>query len=113
MRRVLSDLPTAGLVLSLFCALPACASRASTVGGPLNSPGVTITYSCQSVLALRVRLEATSASVVVDGNGPYTLPQVTGRTDFTVYSDGARTLEVSQGRVSFGAGRGVLQACTR
>jgi hypothetical protein len=101
------------LLLGLCCVVSACAPRASTVGGPLNGPAPTITYSCQSVLSLKVRIESTSASVTVDGDGPYTLPQVAGRLDYAVYADGTRTLELFRGRVSFGIGRGVLQACTQ
>jgi hypothetical protein len=102
---------TTRLVLALCGMISACAPRASSVGGPLNGPSVTVTYSCQSVLSLKVRIESTSASVVVDGDGPYTLPQVASRMDYAVYADGTRTLEVFRGRVSFGIGRGVLQAC--
>ncbi len=79
----------------------------------MNGPAPTITYSCQSVLVLRVRVESTSASVTIDGDGPYTLPQVGARADFAVYSDGTRTLEVYQSRVSFGMGRSARQACSR
>jgi hypothetical protein len=101
------------IALVACCGVAACAPRASEIGQPLTGPAVTVTYGCQSVLQLRVRLESTSASVTVDGDGPYTLPQVAGRTEFSMYSDGTRTLEVFRGRVSFGIGRGVLQACTR
>jgi hypothetical protein len=102
-----------GVTAALLGALAGCAPRASVVGQPLNGPSPTVTYACQSVLSLRVRIESTSASVTVDGDGPYTLPQVSGRTDFIRYADGTRTLELNQGRVSFGIGRGVLQVCTR
>lgn len=101
--------------IALAIGLPACAPRTPrtpSIDQLLSGPRPAVNYSCQSVLRLRVRLESTSASVTVDGDGPYTLPQVSGRTDYSVFSDGTRVLEVYRGRVSFGVGRGALQACT-
>ena len=93
--------------------LTACASRqGSAVGTPLSGPA-TITYSCAPTLSLRVRLGGTSATIMVDGDGPFTLPQVTGRSDYTVYSDGAHTLQIYRDTASYGSGRGQLHPCTR
>ena len=93
--------------------LTACASRqGSAVGAPLSGP-TTATYSCAPTLSLRVRLGGTSATIMVDGDGPFTLPQVTGRSDYTVYSDGAHTLQIYRDTASYGIGRGQLHPCTR
>ncbi len=90
-----------------------CAPRTSAVGTPLEGSRPTVTYACTAVLALRVRLDASSASVTIDGDGPYTLSQVSGRSGFTVYSDGQRVLEIRDSIVSFGLTPRILQACIR
>ncbi len=91
----------------------ACAPRTSAVGTPLDGPRPTVTYACSAVLSLRVRLDASSAAVTIDGDGPYTLSQVSGRSGFTVYSDGQRVLEIRDSIVSFGLTPRILQACIR
>ncbi len=106
---------TMAQVLALFLALflPGCASIAPLPGTTSGVSRLPVTFSCSKVLSLRVKLEATSASVTIDGDGPYVLPQTTGRADLTVYSDGQRTLQLSRNEVQFGQGRGQLQLCTR
>lgn len=91
----------------------ACAPRSSVVGTPLNGPQPVTVYSCGPVLSLRVRLDATSAAITAEGDGPYTLSQVSGRSDYTVYSDGTRVLQIYRGDVSFGLTPRVLFPCTR
>ncbi len=101
------------IVPMLVALLAACASRPPVVGSPLESPRPTVTYSCVKVLKLRVRIEATSASVTIDNDGPYVLTQTSGRADVTVYSDGQRTLQISRTQVAFAAGRGPSELCSR
>jgi hypothetical protein len=98
--------------LMLTAALAGCAAIAPLPGTASQQSRFPVTYSCSKVQSLRVKLEATSASVTIDGDGPYTLPQTTGRADLTVYSDGQRTLQLSRNEVQFGQGRGQLQLCT-
>jgi hypothetical protein len=101
------------LIMSLgFTLLTACASQqGSTVGTPLDPPS-RASYLCPPSVSLRVRLSATSATITVDNDGPFTLPQVSGRTDYTVYSDGVHVLQISRDAAAFGTGR-VLHACSR
>ncbi len=103
------------LLRTLTCALLmiACAPRPGGVGTPLPKANPTFSYVCAPMLNLRVRFDATSASVTADGDGPFTLPQVTGRSDYTVYSDGQHVLQVYQNNASYGIGRARLQPCTR
>lgn len=92
--------------------LTACASRqGATAGTPLESP-TSASYLCPPTVNLRVRLGATSATIMVDNDGPFTLPQVTGRADFTMYSDGLHVLQISRDNASYGTGR-ALHACSR
>jgi membrane-bound inhibitor of C-type lysozyme len=100
-------------LLMSIAMLTACASRqGSTVGTPLTQPTM-LSYSCAPTLSLRVRVGATSATVMVDGDGPFTLPQVTSRSDYAVYSDGAHTLQLYRDQASYGVGRGLLHPCSR
>jgi hypothetical protein len=92
--------------------LAACASRqGSTVGTPLVTP-TSVSYLCPPTVNLRVRISATSATIMVDNDGPYTLPQVTSRTDYSVYSDGQHVLQISRDNASYGIGRR-LRECSR
>ena len=102
---------TFGLMLSAL--LAGCAATTPLPGTASAGSRFPVTYSCSKVQSLRVKIEATSASVTIDGDGPYTLPQTTGRADLTVYSDGQRTLQLARNDVQFGQGRGQLQLCTR
>ncbi len=102
---------TATSVLVLGVAV-GCGSRMSTIGTPLRGTPPTVSYSCGSTLALRVRIDATSATITADGEGPFTLPQSSGRSDFTVFSDGARVLQIYRGETSYGLVGRVLQPCT-
>ncbi len=90
----------------------ACAPRTSAVGTPLPGSRPVVVYACSTVLALRVRFDASSAAVTIDGDGPYTLPQTRGRSGFTVYTDGQRVLELRESLVSFGLTPRILQTCT-
>ncbi len=101
------------LRLLALCAGGACTPRSSAVGAPLHGPPPTVTFACSSVLSLRVRLDASSAAVTIDGDGPYTLSQVVGRSGVTVYTDGQRVLEFRESVVSFGLTPRILQACIR
>jgi hypothetical protein len=100
---------------TLLCtaSLLACAAPRSAIGTPLPRANPTYSYVCTPMLNLRVRFDATSATVTADGEGPFTLPQVTGRSDYTVYSDGQHVLQVYQSNASYGIGRARLQPCTR
>jgi hypothetical protein len=89
-----------------------CAPRTSAVGTPLPGARPVVSYACSTVLSLRVRFDASSAAVTIDGDGPYTLPQTRGRSGYTVYTDGQRVLELRESMVSFGLTPRVLQACT-
>jgi hypothetical protein len=100
------------LAVGLLVALGGCAPRNGGVGTPLEGPRPVATYSCGIVLVLRVRLDATSAAVTAEGDGPYTLPLTSGRSDFTVYSDGTRVLQIYRGDVSFGPTPRVLFPCS-
>jgi hypothetical protein len=103
--------PLCVVVIALLVA--GCGPRRSEVGKPLRTSNPTISYVCTPMLNLRVRFDATSATVMADGEGPFTLPQVSGRSDYTVYSDGQHVLQVYQSNASYGIGRGRLQPCTR
>ncbi len=92
--------------------LSACASRqGSTVGAPLHTPS-SASYLCPPTVNLRVRLSATSATIMVDNDGPFTLPQVTERADHSVYSDGLHVLQIAGDNASYGTGRR-LRECSR
>ena len=104
---------TTALGLLVLCAGGACTPRTSAVGTPLEGPTPTVTYACSTVLSLRVRLDASSAAVTIDGDGPYILSQVAGRAGVTSYSDGQRVLEFRESAVSFGLTPRILQACIR
>ena len=104
---VLSRAGACGLILC------ACGPVRSGVGTPLPKTNPTISYVCAPMLNLRARFDATSATLYIDGDGPYTLPQVSGRSDYTVYSDGQHVLQIYQSNASYGIGRGRLQPCTR
>jgi hypothetical protein len=101
------------IVPMLVALLAACASRPPVVGSPLESPQPTVTYSCVKVLKLRVRIDATSASVTIDNDGPYVLPQTSARLDVAVYSDGQRTLQIFRSQAYFSVGRGQPETCSR
>lgn len=103
------------LFIRLFGAalLTACASRqGSTVGAPLDAPSSSASYLCPPTMNLRVRISATSATIMVDNDGPYTLPQVTTRADVSVYSDGQHELQISRDIASYGTPRR-LRECSR
>jgi hypothetical protein len=104
---------TIALWLFALFAASACTPRTSAVGTPLHGAPPIVSYACSSILSLRVRLDASSAAVTIDGDGPYTLSQVVGRSGVTVYTDGQRVLEFRESVVSFGLTPRVLQACTR
>lgn len=87
------------------CAAPPSPPKASTLPNP------TVAYSCENQIKLQVRLDGPSASVTVDGAGPFTLPQLSSTGDLTVFSDGQRVMQIKAGRVSFGLGRSVPAAC--
>ncbi|MBC7843042.1 MAG: hypothetical protein H7099_12050 [Gemmatimonadaceae bacterium] len=106
----MSVLGRAGVCILVICA---CGSQRSGVGTPLPKTNPTISFVCTPMLTLRVRFDATSATVYVDGDGPYSLPQVNGRSDYTVYSDGQHMLQIYQSNASYGIGRARLQPCTR
>jgi hypothetical protein len=97
----------------LLSAGSGCAPRTSAVGTPLPGDRPVVVYACSAVLSLRVRLDASSATVTIDGDGPYTLPQTRGRSGFTVYTDGQRVFELRESLVSFGLTPRLLQACTQ
>jgi hypothetical protein len=94
---------SAGVVVA--CASQPVAPTASILPAP------TVGYSCENQIKLQVRLDGPSASVVVDGAGPFTLPQISSTGDLTVFSDGQRVMQIKAGRVSFGLGRAVPAAC--
>lgn len=100
---------------AIVCALlfAACAPSQGGVGRPIRNANPTISFVCTPMLNLRVRFDATSATVTEDGDGPFTLPQISGRSDYTVYSDGQHVLQIAQNTASYGIGRGRLQPCTR
>jgi hypothetical protein len=91
----------------------ACGPAQTGVGKPLRNANPTISFICTPMLNLRVRFDATSATVTADGEGPFTLPQVTSRSDFSLYSDGQHVLQISQNSASYGIGRARLQPCSR
>ncbi len=100
--------------IGLLCVtlLTACASRqGSTVGTPLDTP-TNASYLCAPMTNLRVRLSGTTATIMVDSDGPYTLPQVTGRADYALYSDGTHVLQLSRDNTYYGIGRR-LRECSR
>jgi hypothetical protein len=101
-------------VRAALCALlvMGCAP-ANGVGTPLRTAPPTESYVCTPMVNLRAHFNATSVTLFVDGEGPFTLPQVTGRSDYTVYSDGEHVLQIYQGNASYGIGRGRLQPCAR
>ena len=102
---------TRALGVLALSAVSGCAPRTSAVGTPLDGPRPTVTYACSAVLSLRVRLDASSAAVTIDGDGPYILSQTAGRSGFTVYSDGQRVLEIRESAVSFGLTPRLVQGC--
>jgi hypothetical protein len=74
-------------------------------------PNPTVAYSCENGPRLQVRLDGPSASVIVDGEGPFTLPQLSSSGDLTVFSDGRRVLQIRAGRVSWAIGRATPVLC--
>ena len=106
----MSVLSRTGAFSLILCA---CGPVRSGVGTPLPTTNPVIAYVCAPMLNLRVRIDGTSATVYVDSDGPYTLPQMSGRSDYTVYSDGQHVLQIYQSNASYGIGRSRLQPCTR
>ena len=90
--------------------LVACATQSASPNATIL-PHPTVGYSCENQIKLQVRLDGPSASVTVDGAGPFTLPQLSSTSDLTVFSDGQRVMQIKAGRVSFGLGRSVPAAC--
>lgn len=100
-------------ILASIAVVTACASRqGSTVGAPLVAPS-SETYTCAPTRVLHVRIRGTSATIMVDNDGPFTLPQATSRADIAVYSDGYHTLQISRDQASYGVSRGQMRACSR
>ena len=60
-----------------------------------------------------MRTSATSTTIMIDNDGPFTLPQTTSRAGLTVYSDGFHTVQIYQDQASYSEGRGQLRACVR
>jgi hypothetical protein len=106
---------TVALALSAGAAVTgvACSRAAPATDDPFVGMERVTRYSCIRVLSLRVTLNATSASVTIDNDGPYTLPQTGARTDMTTYSDGQRTLTIARGQVYLTLGRMAAEQCTR
>ena len=97
----------------LLASLAACGSGSPKPGTALRPAIVTLSYACTRLQSLRVRINGSSATVTLDGDGPYTLPLVTSRPDLTAYSDGQYIFRIMGSEAQFGGTRGALQACTR
>lgn len=100
-------------ILTLLVLIAGCAGRPPKPGTPLRPQVVTLSYACTRIQSLRVRMNASSAAVTVDGDGPYTLPLTIARPDAQQFSNGQYTLRIADGETYFGGTRGALQTCTR
>jgi hypothetical protein len=98
---------------NLLVLLAGCGPNSPKPGTALRPPVVTTSYACARLQSLRVRMNATSVTVTIDGDGPYTLPLVMSRPDLTSFSDGQYVFRIINGETSFGGTRGALQPCTR